>query len=576
MTSAERAVLLGLFSHMIEEKRAEFFHNADDEPFVRVPVENHWENYALKAGGAFQHWAGFHFYTTASCVLPAKIFKEALEQFQAQAKFGAPELQTPLRVAEHDGAIYLDLCDAKWRCVKVSVEGWRLVDDPPIRFRRSPGMLALPEPLAGGTVEEIFRFINVKAASDKMLVLAWLLAAYRPIGPFPILALHGSQGSAKTTTETILRKMVDPAKANLSGVPRDERDLLISTRHAHLLGFDNFSAVSDKLSDALCRIATGSGLTTRKLYTDDTQTIFNACRPILLNGITDLATRGDLLDRMIVLYLPKIEENQRRDDRSLTREFEQAQPRIFGAMLDAVSLALRKLNKVSFSKLPRMADFCLWAAAGSEALGFAPEDLIAAYEQNRVEANFVALENAPAAVAIYKWAVQRSGAWEGTCRQLLNELNLVAADGVQLDTHWPKSPRGLSAVLARCEANLNAAGVVVTKLPREAGTGQRKYRISFVTSSQVEVTVEKEVPPTCDDVTVQNQNSLANFESEWDVSPNKYHAYRARNYHGPRWKIQFPGVEQTRERRLSWGTREEAEQHLHSIFPELKREGVAA
>lgn len=368
-------------------------------------------------------------------------------------------------------------------------------------------MLALPTPTPGGSIQDLFRYINIKAPADRALVLAWLLATYRPTGPYPILALHGEQGSAKTTTETILRRMIDPATANLSGVPRDERDLLISVHHSHLLGFDNFSKISDSLSDAMCRIATGSGLTTRKLYTDDIQTIFSGCRPILLNGITDLASRGDLLDRMIVLFLPKIQDTERREERALMREFEAAQPKILGAMLDAVSLALREHKKVSFPNLPRMADFAVWAAAGAKALGLDPQGLIASYERNRIEANFIALENAPAAIEIFKWATQRATAWEGTCRTLLSELNFQVPPEIQKDQHWPKSARGLSAVLARSEPNLAAAGVTVTKLPREAGTGQRKYRITSSHRHNMEPSMV-DFQSIRDDVTVVGNNSL--------------------------------------------------------------------
>lgn len=487
--------------------KGETFHSPDKEPYIRVVVKDHKENYRLEKKGDFAEWCQHLFFLGTGMPLPDVIFKEMLAQLQAQAKFASPEFQTPLRVAEQDGKIYLDLCNTNWECIEVTSQGWDVVSEPPVRFRRSPGMMALPVPQRGGKVQELFSYINVKGTADRSLVLAWLLATFRPSGPYPILSLHGAQGSAKTTTETILRRMIDPARANLSGVPRDERDILIATRHSHLIGFDNFSNVSDSLSDALCRIATGSGLTTRKLYTDDTQTIFNGCRPILLNGITDLATRGDLLDRMLVLYLPKIQETERREERILLQQFGQAQPRILGAMLDAVSLALRKVNRIKFPHLPRMADFAVWASAGAEALGFHGPDIIAAYERNQLEANFIALENAPAAVEIYRWASQQAGPWEGTCRQLLAQLNLIASDGVQRDQHWPKSARGLSAVLARCDQNLAAAGVTVVKLPREAGTGQRKYRISFVTPSQPFPIQDVGPSSERDHVTVPSQKS---------------------------------------------------------------------
>jgi len=520
VTAEEKLKALEQFRALLTGK-LEVFHSPEREPFVRVAVDDHRENYPLVKKGAFAEWCQYVFFATTEASLPKKIFEMMLEQLQAQAKFGAPEFQTPVRVAEHGGNIYLDLCDDKWRCVEITPRGWTLIDNPPVRFRRSPGMLPLPVPQPGGNLQAIFRFLNVKNSADRKLVLAWLLAAYRPTGPYPILALHGSQGSAKTTTETILRRMIDPAKANLSGVPRDERDVLISVRHSHLLGFDNFSSVSDSLSDVLCRVATGSGLATRKLYTDDTQTIFNGCRPILLNGITDLATRGDLLDRMIVLYLPKINESERREEQVLLREFEAAQPRILGAMLDAVSEALRMVNKVKFTKLPRMADFAIWTAAGAKALGFDGQELVDAYERNRVEANFIALENSPAAIEIFKWAAKLVTPWEGTYGQLLTQLNALALESAQRDPHWPKSARKLQGDVARCESNLAAAGVTITKLPREPGTGRRNFRVSFVTSSQPQVTLKEEVPLVCDVVTVQSQKSVQPQATAEDVSTLK-------------------------------------------------------
>ncbi len=129
-----------------------------------------------------------------------------------------------------------------------------------------------------------------------------------------MLVLHGEQGSAKSTLVRILRALIDPNTAALRAAPRDERDLVIAARNSWCLALDNLSHLPDWLSDALCRLATGSGFATRELYTDAEETIFAAQRPIVLNGIEELATRGDLLDRALLLYLPAIPEAQRHDE----------------------------------------------------------------------------------------------------------------------------------------------------------------------------------------------------------------------------------------------------------------------
>src|SRR5207253_11216811 len=88
--------------------------------------------------------------------------------------------------------------------------------------------------------------------------------------------------------------------------PSDVRDLIIASHYERLVSLDNLSHIPDWLYDALCRMATGDGIRTRQLYTYTQETIIEVQRPIILNGIEQLATRHDLLDRSIVISLPKL------------------------------------------------------------------------------------------------------------------------------------------------------------------------------------------------------------------------------------------------------------------------------
>jgi hypothetical protein len=156
------------------------------------------------------------------------------------------------------------LCNTEWQAVRITAEGWSVVEskDLPIKFRRTRGMLALPLPQYGSTLGEIRSFINVRA-DDWVLVAAWLVAAMRPGRPFPVLTLNGEQGSAKSTTARILRALVDPNKAALRSVRRDERELMIAATNGWLVALDNLSNIRSWLSDALCRLSTGGGFATR-------------------------------------------------------------------------------------------------------------------------------------------------------------------------------------------------------------------------------------------------------------------------------------------------------------------------
>mgnify|MGYP001567769299 FL=1 len=185
-------------------------------------------------------------------------------------------------------------------------------------------------------------------------MVAWLVAAFRPIGPYPVLDIEGEQGSAKSTTGRVLRALVDPNKADLRTVPRDERDLMIAAHNGWVVAYDNLSGIPLWLSDALCRLSTGGGFSTRELYTDTEEILIDVQRPIIINGIDAMIERGDLQDRTIPLVLPQIPSDRRRDEKEFWREFEAARPRLLGAVLDIVSVALGRVDSVRLARSPRM------------------------------------------------------------------------------------------------------------------------------------------------------------------------------------------------------------------------------
>src|SRR4029453_6225053 len=130
-------------------------------------------------------------------------------------------------------------------------DDWRVIDDPPVRFRRPAGMRALPEPTRGGDILTLGRFFNVGDGSDFVLVVCWLLAAMRERGPYPVLAISGEQGTAKSTLVAILRALIDPNASPLRALPREDRDLFIAASNGWLLAFDNVSGLPAGISDTL-------------------------------------------------------------------------------------------------------------------------------------------------------------------------------------------------------------------------------------------------------------------------------------------------------------------------------------
>ena len=314
-------------------------------------------------------------------------------------------------------------------------------------------------PTRGGSINALRPFLNLGSDADFVLVVAWALAVLRDRGPYPVLVLSGEQGSAKSTFAAILRGLLDPNVAPLRALPRDDRDLFISAANGHLLAFDNLSGLPPWLSDTLCRLATGGGFATRQLYTDMDEVLFDAARPVILNGIEDMVSRPDLADRAIFLTLPAISDTRRRDERDLFAAFKAQGPSILGALLDAVSSGLRRLPTTRLPRLPRMADFALWVTACEPALWPAAR-FGKAYLSHRegVAGDLIAGDVVARTV---RSMMIRQREWRGTASDLLLSLGQFAGEEERKSANWPSSPRALSGRLRRVATVLREVGIEV-------------------------------------------------------------------------------------------------------------------
>lgn len=437
----------------------DLWHTPAKEAYATIPIDDHQETWPIRSQ-TFKRYLAMRFFDEEGKAMNSDALSAAINLIEAKALFEGETHPIHVRVAEHEENIYLDLCNETWQVVEITPHGWQVLDESPVRFRRSRGMLPLPAPLSGGTVDHLRGFLNVDDDTWR-LVVAWLVATLRPRGPYPALALFAEQGSGKSTTGRLLRELVDPNAAPLRAEPHDSRDLMIAANNSWCLAYDNLSHVPPWLSDALCRLSTGGGFATRELYTDQDEVIFDSQRPMLLTSIEEVATRSDLLDRCLVVWLPAIPEDRRRPEAELFAAFEKARPLILGAMLDAVVTALRQLPTIKLSSLPRMADFALWATAAETAFGWDRGTFLAAYQGNRQSANDVALEASSVARPLLE-LLDEQGAWSGTASELLSAIEGRVTDQIKRQNAWPKNARSISGHLKRLAPNLRAGGWQVT------------------------------------------------------------------------------------------------------------------
>jgi len=466
--ATEEKVTRSLADQLVEliDADCELWRTPDDEPFVTIRDDGYEKHVKLRSV-QFRSWFAQQAYRNLKRVPNANVLKDALNVLVGRALHEGDVHVAHLRIAVQDGKRYIDLCDETWRAVEIDAHGWRILDHPPVRFRRTKTMQQLPEPARGGTIELLRPFVNADDDNFHLLV-AWLVDALRFEGPHPLLALFGAQGTGKSTIARICRSLVDPNKSPLRSEPRDVRDLAVATSSAWCVCLDNLSAVQSWLSDALCRLATGGGFSTRMLHTDDEEVIFDFCRPQLVTAIEDVAERSDLLERALIVQLQTIDELQRRPESEIYAEFEKVRPLILGALFDAVAGGIARLPTTTLTRLPRMADFCRWVVACEGALGWDPGAFEHAYQGSRREATNLGLEASPIAPYVRELADRceqpdRVPIWKGTPTELLAELNRLAGhdEKGRPPKGWPTNSRLLSQMLKRIQKDLADSGVTV-------------------------------------------------------------------------------------------------------------------
>lgn len=440
----------------------EFFHTADNEAFVTILRDGHRETWRLKSK---QYKLIIRARLHGKRVFASdRQLDEAIALLERRALFEGPECQVHLRIAQVADKIYLDLCNSDWEVVETTPDGWRVLQDSPVRFIRKEGMLPLPRPVDGGQLDQAREFINV---SDEgwHLAVAWIMGAFSPDCPKPILILQGEQGSCKSTSCRMLRALIDPHTVAIRNIPKDIQTYMIWAGNSYVMALDNLSSMSVWLSDAMCRLSTGGGHSERALYTDDSEKLFFAIRPQMINGIGEVATRSDFLDRSLIINCPVMPRSDRRTEKDLNKAFEAAHPAILGAILTAASHGLKRLPDIEKMnlELPRLADFARWMLAVETGLGWPEGTFRKALSLNETDSHESVVSNSVLANAIRKLAT-REGEWTGTWQELQEALKTIVEPNVANKEPWFNNNRTLSNKLRERAPNLRGVGIDVSFL----------------------------------------------------------------------------------------------------------------
>ena len=447
--------------------QCQFMYDAQREPYAVFEAAGARQVHGVLSSG-FSDYLSHAYYTQHDRAPTESALKVALATLRGQAQFEGDACEVFTRIAKTEAGYWLDLCNDAWQCVQVTATGWAVVAGAgtPL-FTRSKSMLPLPVPERGSTLDALWPLVNIPEA-DRLMVLAWMLECLRTDTPHVVLELVGEQGSAKSSTQRTLRRLIDPNQADLRAASKSVEDVWIAARNSHMVSMENLSQLQPQYQDALCVLATGGGYSTRTFYTNAEETIIELRKPIVLNGISVIVTTQDLLDRCLHIDLPTIHRRELAGDMEV--RFEAAQPALLGALLDLFVKVLAMLPSVMISPehLPRMADFGVLGEAVFRVHGEPAGAFLRRYNAMRKDSVLRTIDASPVGAALVAYLADVPGGFNGTLSELLDRLELFRP----LGEAWPRSAKGLGDALRRLAPALRLIGFECRSLPKIGGVIQ--------------------------------------------------------------------------------------------------------
>jgi 5S rRNA maturation endonuclease (ribonuclease M5) len=440
-------------------ERATLFHDLNKNAYAQ---DNTTKETRRLESREFRDWLVSHFYEETGVSPRDQSIREALFTLSGLARFKGDCHEIFIRVGQYQTNYYLDLGEpGQNRVIEINEFGWRIISDPPIYFLRPENLRALPEPNPDGHINLLWEMANIPT-NTQLLVIAWLIECLRPDTPFPVLELIGEQGSAKSTTQKMLRQLCDPNACDLRGAPKTVEDVFVSAGVNWLISYENISHLSPPMQDALCILSTGGGFAKRKLYSDSDETVIDVKRPIILNGISASITAQDLIDRTISIETPIIHERQ--ETSHLWKQYGNSHRSILGGLLNIFCSALKKLPgiKVPKENHARLIEFIRLGMAVAESMGESNINFIHEFNASRQESIARTIDSSPVATALIDYLDKQ---YQKEIQMPINELFKLVEPFRQHNTDlWPRSAKGFADALRRAAPALRQMGIECRRL----------------------------------------------------------------------------------------------------------------
>lgn len=388
-------------------------------------------------------------------------------------------------------AILIDLATVDGNCVKITAEGWAIIQLAKPIFVRYETQKPLPMPVQVGTAEGYAAMQDIVPTSvtkpQLKLMIGTIMAFMLPTNfshgmTYPVLLLRGSPGSGKTTLMTLIKRMVDNDVAPTAAAPVSVRDFFITSQKQHLPAYDNLDFIKGDVSNAICQITSKGQMVQRKLYSDNAVVNHQAHGPIMLNGIGDVIRRQDIVDRSVAISLERIaQHNPAAADNS-----SQVMPKVMGYLYNLMAKALANYEQTQVDGLPRL---CVMAKFVHAAEPFAcPQQFLHLLRDNQRETLIGVDENSPVFEALIRLLTQHFK-WSGTYKQLATLLKKWVNEDLLSSDEWPSTPKRLSTFMHHRTLALRESGIEFMR-----GVKTCDGRMVHLSRNHMFVPAEKEKP----------------------------------------------------------------------------------
>jgi hypothetical protein len=459
--------------------------------------------------------------------ISASAMRTVIDTLDARAR-GLTATRHPVRVAEANGALWIDLGQPGWDTVRISARGWRVLDsrampsscpasksdttESTVPFTRPPGMQTLPRPVRDRhALARLRRLMPGLSNADFGAVLFYLLGCLVPRAPYPVLVLYGSEGARKTTMARLLRAICDPNTLDVVALSEKARDGVTVGAQAHVLIYDNVSVLADEVSDQLCLRCEGAASAYRAHYSDRDLAILRSCGPTILTAITGLVSRPDLASRCLFVPLD-VPAAGYRTRQEVEREIAAMVPGVLAQLLDALVVALRRLKsgEAGGPVQSRLAGFERLARAAAPALGLTEPEVDAVFAHQERRRREQVTGNNAIALALLDLLGREAGrydlhradgrvTWRGSASELLGALNNQNPVG-RFEKSWPRDPARLGGELQRLKQTFEKLGLRISedkaRDAREAAANGGRWRtlvISMAADALADVAAGAEV-----------------------------------------------------------------------------------